>query len=55
MNSIINNWHEKGMHTSAEILRRDSSGKVKASGSSPVNGAEELDNMRRFLDELNKD
>ena len=56
MNSIINNWHEKGIHTSRDILRREGSARTRdANGTQISGGAEELDSMRRFLDELNKD
>ena len=54
LNSIINNWHEKGLHTAQQILRRDSKPRAEDAAAGTV-GERELDSMRRFLDELNKD
>ena len=61
MNSIIESWHTRGLHTAAAILKGDGRngaqkrGAAQKAGGSAGVSAEELDNMRKFLDRMKKE
>jgi hypothetical protein len=53
MDSIINSWHGKGLHTPEEIINRDkpAPSQTAASGTAPPD-ARELERMSRLLDSI---
>jgi DnaD/phage-associated family protein len=66
MNSILKSWHQKGLHTVAQIRTEDSSYRRNAAGGrpafpSPAAGAadkrvrEDMERMRRFLEEKKRE
>jgi len=59
MNSIMNSWHAKGLHTPQEIERGDMHPQAayrprpgRAKGAPPAPTASELEDMRRLLDDM---
>ncbi len=54
MNSIIKNWHSKGLHTVSEINEGDGRREAKksAAGKAEAPTPEEFERMRRYLDKM---